>query len=359
MKNRILYITPVTAAVFGGILWLTSGSTNQFRNVPVFGQTYLEEIRDKGEVTIATRNSPTTFYEGRDGTYQGFEYDLIENFAQKMGIKTRFIVKDSINEIFEAIDTGEAMVAAAGLSISPTRMQKYLFGPSYQQVNQQVVCRRGNPMPSTLEGLKDVTLWVASETSYIERLMILKQQIPELKWQTVKDLDTEQLLEKVWNEEVNCTIADSNIVAINNRYYPELYVAFNLGDADNLAWALPLKAYELQAQMRLWLHEIHENGELDRLHDRYYGFAESFDYVDTTRFQQRVKTRLPRYIDLFHKYAEENNLPWSLLAAQSYQESNWRPRAMSPTGVRGMMMLTLPTAADMGVSSRLNAEQSI
>jgi membrane-bound lytic murein transglycosylase F len=57
--------------------------------------------------------------------------------------------------------------------------------------------------------------------------------------------------------------------------------------------------------------------------------------------------------------ALKNGLDWRLIAAISYQESHWRPRAKSPTGVRGMMMLTQPTAKEVGVTNRLDAQQSL
>jgi len=47
------------------------------------------------------------------------------------------------------------------------------------------------------------------------------------------------------------------------------------------------------------------------------------------------------------------------LAAIGYQESQWNPYATSPTGVRGLMMLTGETADRMGVTDRLDARQSI
>ena len=43
----------------------------------------------------------------------------------------------------------------------------------------------------------------------------------------------------------------------------------------------------------------------------------------------------------------------------SFQESQWDPRAKSSMGVRGMMMVTLETAALVGVEKRLNPEQNI
>ena len=57
--------------------------------------------------------------------------------------------------------------------------------------------------------------------------------------------------------------------------------------------------------------------------------------------------------------AEENGIRPGLLAAQSYQESHWNPKAKSPTGVRGIMMLTQPVAKSLGVKSRLDARSNI
>ena len=54
-----------------------------------------------------------------------------------------------------------------------------------------------------------------------------------------------------------------------------------------------------------------------------------------------------------------NNLDWELLAAIAFQESQWNPKARSATQVKGMMMLTLPTAKSLGVENRLDPVQSI
>jgi membrane-bound lytic murein transglycosylase F len=62
---------------------------------------------------------------------------------------------------------------------------------------------------------------------------------------------------------------------------------------------------------------------------------------------------------MFIKAAKKNGISSALLAAQSYQESHWNPKAKSPTGVRGIMMLTQPVAKSLGVTSRLDAKQNI
>lgn len=77
------------------------------------------------------------------------------------------------------------------------------------------------------------------------------------------------------------------------------------------------------------------------------------------KFYEHTQTRLPMWQPLFKKYARANHLPWTLLAAVAYQESKWDETAVSHTGVKGMMQLTLKTAQHLGVEDREDPEQSI
>jgi len=311
------------------------------------------------ELVVVTRNAPTTWYQGRDGEL-GPEVELARSFASFIERPVRFEVVDSISEVLQRINEGEGHIAAAGLTdTSQRRDQGLIFGPSYATVQQQVVCRRGQPLPDTLDDLVGKSLEVISHSSYAERLRELRQQTPDLVWNETTELDTEQLLEKVWRKELDCTVADSNIVSINRRYYPELLVAFPLSEEQPLAWAVAAKWKHLRGSIETWLETIRESGELAVINEKYYGHVEMFDYVDMRRFVDRIDKRLPKYESLFRKVAKETELDWRLLAAQAYQESHWNPKARSPTGVRGMMMLTQPTAKQMGVKSRIDAEQSI
>jgi membrane-bound lytic murein transglycosylase F len=318
----------------------------------------LAKIRTRGEVVVATLYGPTTYYESRDGE-SGPEFDAARHFAEFLGVKLRVVVQDNIADVLKLVRDGQADFAAAGLSRTLTRADHFLFGPVYQTVQQQVVCRRGGKQPSSLDELSDVQLRVPAGSSYAERLRELAADNPTLQWEVDSELGSEQLLEQVWNRQLDCTIADSNIVDVNRRYYAELSVRFDIGEAESLSWVLPAGAQSLREAMDAWFTEFAASGELRQMLERYYGFIDVFDYVDTRVFTRRIKQVLPKYQSYFETAAAKHDLDWTLLAAQSYQESHWKPRARSPTGVRGIMMLTLPTARELGVKSRLNAAQSI
>ena len=190
-------------------------------------------------------------------------------------------------------------------------------------------------------------------------LQTLQKLHPELSWKETTSENTEQLLRAVWLREIDCTVADSNIVDINRRYFPELIAPLNLNESESLGWMMSGDRKDLQAAVKSWLKTVDKSGELSVLQERYYGFVEVFDYVDTRKFISRIRSRYPKYKKYFKDAAAKYELSELLLAAQAYQESHWRANARSPTGVRGIMMLTLNTARAMGVTSRLDPKQSI
>ena len=320
----------------------------------------LDRIRQSGHLVVLTRNAPTTYFEDRAGP-NGFEYRLTQAFAAHLGIdRVDYVVLDTIDAIIQALNDGRGDIAAAGITRLPSRERLGIFGPTYLEVHELLVCHRGvRPRPLPLDRLPEQRLRVASGTSYIATLIRLRRQIPGLGWEISSERSTEQILADVAARRIDCTVADSNIVRINQRYHPELVIERELGPARPLAWMIPRDARGLQSVLASWFKTIRADGRLQRIIDASYGHIPSFDYVDILTFKKRIRRRLPRYRPLFEAAADEVGLPWTLLAAQAYQESHWLRTARSPTGVRGIMMLTLETARSLGVENRLDARQSI
>jgi membrane-bound lytic murein transglycosylase F len=98
---------------------------------------------------------------------------------------------------------------------------------------------------------------------------------------------------------------------------------------------------------------------LKRLIDRYYGHALRFSAIDAGALLEQIVTLLPKLKPHFEEAERVSGIDWRLLAAVGYQESHWDARATSPTGVRGLMMLTDETADRLQIKDRLDARESI
>lgn len=318
----------------------------------------LDQVRDRGEIVVATRNSPTAYYAGPQGT-EGFEYELARRFADHLGVRLKVVIPENIADVFTMVEDGTVDLAAAGLTVTDKRRQRVRFGPVYQHISQQLVYRQGGKRPRRLEDVNGI-LEVMADSSHVENLQLLRTEHPDLSWQENKNLESEELLTLVYERLIDYTVADSNEVSLNQRFFPELRVAFNISDPQPLAWAFSYKHdYSLHDEAWKFFDQLHDSGELDSLVERYYGHTDNMNYAGWQLFMDHVDNRLVRYQRLFEKAGREHNVDWRLLAAMGYQESLWNPSAKSPTGVRGMMMLTRLTARDLGIMHRTSAEQSV
>jgi membrane-bound lytic murein transglycosylase F len=321
-------------------------------------QNELQRVLAQQELVVLTRNAATTYYEGPQGPL-GLEYDLAHGFAEQLGVKLRMEVAGNVSEVLSRLAEGEADFAAAGLTVTQPRQMWARFTPPYQQITQQLVYRTGNKKPQELNSLNG-SLEIVAGSSHEERLRLLHSDHLNLSWKVNREAESDELLTLVWERLIDYTVADSNEVLMNQRYLPELRVAFDLSEPESIAWAFPkFKDDSLYLAASDYFHTLRESGELAKLIERYYGHLERFDYVGTRTFQQHIQQLLPEYRPLFEYAAKEFNIDWVLLAATAYQESHWDPDAVSPTGVRGIMMLTQLTAGEIGVNQRSDPVESI
>lgn len=323
-------------------------------------KNHLDRVKRSGVLVVATRNSPTTYYEGPEGP-TGFEYDLARRFADELGVKLKIVTYSSLADILEKVSRGEIDFAAAGLTVTESRQQRVRFTPPYQEITQQLVYRMGlDNKPGGLADLAGKHIEVVANSSHVEQLVSLQATYPDLEWVENPELGSDELLSLVWEQVIDYTVADSNEVALNRRFYPELNVAFDLSEPQQLAWAFSRKVDNSLFQVAsAFIMRMKKAGEIRNIEERYYGHVEEFDYVGTRTYMRHILQRLPQYQAAFEQAGEKYAIDWRLLAAIGYQESHWNPRARSPTGVRGLMMLTQDTAAHIGIDNRLDPEQSI
>ena len=126
-----------------------------------------------------------------------------------------------------------------------------------------------------------------------------------------------------------------------------------------LVWKVNPRRADLRSSLNSWIKIKKNSGYLERVQSRYYSSLRSLFPSDIKHLEDNVPTRFFPYQSLFKSSAQDHDVPWTLLAAISYQESHWNNDAVSPTKVRGIMQITRPTALFLGVSDILDVEQTI
>lgn len=329
-------------------------------SIPWFGkaENHIAAIKERGELRVSTLQSPL-IYSDINGKIIGLDYELAQQFADYLGVKLRVTVRQNISQLFDDLDNHNADILAAGLVYNTERSKNYQPGPTYYSVSQQLVYRVGSLRPRSLATINAQQMTIAPGHVVIDDLRALKEaKFPDLSWTVDPKLGTTELLEKVKDKKLAYTIADSVAVSLFQRVHPEIAVALDVTDEQPVTWFTQSgDDQSVPAAMLDFFNTINEDGTLARLEEKYLGHGDDFDYVDTRSFLRAVDSVLPDLQPLFEKYAQQ--IDWRLLAAISYQESHWDAQATSPTGVRGLMMLTKNTAQSLGLTDRTDAEQSI
>ncbi|MEN8212987.1 MAG: membrane-bound lytic murein transglycosylase MltF [Pseudomonadota bacterium] len=321
--------------------------------------TILEQIRHDGRLVAITNRSPTTYFDAANGP-AGLEYDLVTAFAAELGVSAEFVFSSDDAEITARLRHGDAHLAATG-SAPPATAARLNHGPVYQQVTPQLIYRSGEVRPTSLDQLAQGILEVPAGSAEDVLLQQLQQSAqPDLEWTASEGTDFKQLMYLLDVEMVDYTIANSNLFAFERRFYPKMRIAFDLDAPLPLQWlSSKTKDDSLNREINRFFEKIRANGDLQRSIDRYYAIPDQMTIAQSLTFWSFVGNRLPIYEELFQEIAGQHDYDWRLLAAIAYQESHLNPDAVSPTGVKGLMMLTEDTAELFDVTDREDPEQSI
>jgi len=318
----------------------------------------IEKIKARGHIIMLTLNGATTYYLGAEGE-TGFEFELGRAFAEFIGVPIEVVTLPHPQALKRALGLGQGDFIAAGLP-SPIDDERLISGPIYETVSPMVVYRQGSIKPDTIAELSGGSIALLDGKGYETLLIDNGAAIADLDWFVAEDSSIEDLFDAISREEVTYTVADSNVIELNRRFFPAIGVAFELEPEMNLAWAVRAGNNErLLETLDTFFEQIQTNDRLAEIKAHHYQADDGYEPVGTFTFMDQVATRLPALKSLFIQAAEQVDLDWALLAAVGYQESHWDPKAVSPTGVRGVMMLTRRTAGQLGVDNRLDPEQSI
>ncbi len=319
----------------------------------------IDQIRTLGELRVVTRISPLAFYVDADEIPVGPEFDLARGFADELGVKLKITPVGSYAEIYDALTSGRAHLAAAALKIPARPIAGVAFGPVYQRVREHLVYRRGALRPASLAQIGNGDLEIAAGSSHAKNLHAARDALPDLAWVENSSTDSQELLQGVADGNIDYTIADSAEFALAHDVHPDLRIAFDFPGSQSLAWAASNRDPAFMDDVTGYFSRLQSDEELATILKHYYARSDDPESGNAPGFMRHLHSRLPLYKKWFEEAAQQSSQDWRLLAAIGYQESKWNPGASSPAGAKGLMQLTTNTATATNVTDPADPRQSI
>ena len=348
-----------------------SNQKNSNKNKRHKTKNHLENIYKKGKLVAVTDFNTHGYFIYR-GTPMGFQYQLLQSFADYLEVKLEIVVENDLVKALKNIEKHKYDLLAMDLAITADRKQKMLFtDPIYQ--SKQVLVQR---MP---KNWRKMQTWDQIESELIRDAIQLQGKTIHLKKGSVfvnrlkhinnetggemiiieDDLSIDELIKQVAEGEIDFTICDNHVGAINKKYHKNIDVETTLGSySQNLAWALPLGSDSLVLEINNWLQEYKASKEFYYVYNKYFKNSRTTQMAKS-EYNSYSGNKISPYDNLIREFSEKIEWDWLLIASLIYQESKFNPDAESWTGAFGLMQMMPSTAEQYGVSDTSSPAQQI
>lgn len=285
----------------------------------------------------------------------GFDHDLASRFAESLDRDPVFTVAKNYDDLVNQLKAGKADMAAAWLPKSFVDSQGLSAGSTYGWM-QPVLLRRARVLHQSrpVQRITDVTISSAADDTTIP---------PEIR--QIQQLALPETYPA--NPAITALICSDTSAEIATSVFPNLSIHSTKEKKQAVVWAFPPtstnndkpQTIPFKSEAEAFLKDLNARGRMSQIRDRHFGALRKLPTGDKLAFLERSQTILPIYEPLFKQAQTQTGVDWRLIAALGYQESHWNPLATSPTGVRGIMMLTEGTSALLGVRDRLDPAEAI
>ena len=332
----------------------------------------LQAIKEDGVLHAITIYNSTSYFLYK-GMPMGFEYELLSRLANDLDLELKITVADDIDDLFDMLNNGEGDLIAYGLTITEPRKKLVSFTNNHYVTHQTLVQRmpdnwRSLPgykidkqlISNTLELMND-TVWVRENSSYAERLDNLQDEMgSEIPVEYIDgNITTDEIIKMVVDGEIERTVADYNIAAINKTFYPVLDIDTRISFAQRIAWAVRQNSPELLNAINEWIMKEKKRDEYYVIYNKYFKNKKSYRGRVQSDFYSKNSNKISQYDDIIKNNATKLGWDWRFLSSQVYQESGFDPRSISWAGASGLIQLMPETAKEVGVSNSFDPKQNI
>ena len=351
MLFRYKLIRIITYALFYFVLINTNGCSKE--------SSKLKQIKSNGILRIALVADPPHYFPSKVKE-RGYDFELVSHYATSIDVELEIIKTNTSDEIIFLLNQGKVDIGILGSS--PEFDQKNIKNVvTYNNSKWYVIGNRANrQLPKSIDSIEPNTMIVANGSNASFILHSIREDYPSLLWDELKNTNVRSILERINENHSKISIISEDIYVYYQYLFPETKKIFVLPIKYPSRWLVKNNNnLSFLYSINSFFNKYKQNGKLEKIGKTYYEHLSAFDYVDIRYYLKRIDKKLPKYKKYFVEAAKNSALDARIIAAVSYQESHWNRKARSPTGVRGMMMLTLDTAKRVGVKNRLNAKQSI
>lgn len=343
----------------------TSNSSSK-RNLKL-NEHDLPGILKRGKIIVLAENSATSYFIYK-GKKLGFEYEILKEFAEDLGVAIEVKLVNDLTEMHEKLNAGEGDFIACNYTVTMDRKEDIEFTEPIIQSPQVLIQRvetdpkliKQHPLLTSQLELARKKIFVWEGSSYYQRLINLQQEIGDTIFirPTQSHEGVEELIEMVSNGQIDYTVCEKNVADINCRFFDNIDASLKISFDQKIALGLNKKAPILKKKFNEWLNQFKKNELYAFIKKKYFTVPEKEvdENLPTVKIRKGMISPFDSHLQ---KEASKYNFEWHLLAAIIYQESKFNPNAQGFGGAYGLMQFMPGTGPQYNVYPSSTAEQQI
>lgn len=204
-----------------------------------------------------------------NGDIEGFDIDLLNAIAKAEGFKVEF-VNTAWEGIFTSLTTNKNDILISAITITPDRQKEMNFSDPYFESTNYIAVPEDSQI-KTLDELKGKNISVQQGTTGDEAITkFLGKDYTGIK----RFKGTPEAFLELRNNKVDAAVADSGVVMIYLKNNPDAKLKIVKDDQfpkESYGIAVNKGASELLNKINSGLKKVKENGEYDKIFEKYFG----------------------------------------------------------------------------------------
>lgn len=320
----------------------------------------LQQIRKKGKLVALTGYSYNSYFLYR-GTPLGYEYELLKEFTDHLGVKLEIKLVKDMENIFDKLHQGEGDIVADNLIITGNHENLVSFSNPYITTRQVLVQKKTTSPIRDILDLEQKVVHVRKNSPFALRLknIALETAIKINIEEVGGAVETEELIRMVSSGEIEYTVADKHTASFLIRQYSNIDISTPVGLSQQIGWAMRTEAEDLRMEVNAWMAGMKRKTAWYNLYNKYFGtYLSPKKKVNCSRIST-CNNKISPFDNLIMEASKRGNWDWRLITSIIYQESRFNAQAVSWAGATGLMQLMPLTADYFGVKELENPTQSI
>jgi len=317
-------------------------------NTPENYQEDLPDLKKRKLLRVVTQPDPHNYFL-RKGMPAGFEYELLQRFAEEQGLWLDVIIANDDEEMLALVKAGKADLA----TISNPDLEDQVFGltfPFYPAKNFIITSKSEKGLNELYDiNGKELALYSKKyQHQGIEYLMDKGLKISTVEPES--SLPISAFLQQIVDRKYKIAMVSARDYIKIRKFHGDLKVITTVNDQPIHRWAINKNNIRLKAVIDTFLVKEYQGKFFNVVYNRYY---------PKKRNKTDIQSAISPYDRLVKKYAVKYQFDWRLILAQMYQESQFQSDAVSTTGAKGLMQIMPRTARELRFTDVEDPENGI